>query len=85
MNHKKKDEGERDVKKRKMFLEKKREVIDYDLKIKSRRRFFSFFSCVKTRGRNGRNLLSCPPLLFFTLSNHLQLVVHDRMIEQFEK
>lgn len=67
-----------------MFLEKKREVIDYDLKIKSRKSFFSFFSCVKARGRNGRNL-SCPPLLFFTLSNHLQLVVHDQMIEQFEK
>lgn len=89
MNHIEKGSRERwrqeGGKKRKMFLEKKREVINYDLKIKDRTSFFSFFSFVKARGRNGGNRLPCPPLVFFTSSNHLQLIVHGQMIEQFEK
>lgn len=79
-----KDEGKREVKKERCsWGKKKREVIDYDLKIKDKKSFS--FSWVKARHRNEGDL-SYPPLLFLTLSNHFQEhVEHGQMIKQLEK
>lgn len=78
-----KDEGKGGgVKKERCSWKKKREVTDCDLKIKDKKSFS--FSWMKARHRNEGDL-SCPPLLFLTLSNHFKAVERGQMIKQLEK